>query len=52
MGFKLTQSKQDYLHDLLYKTRKPKVALKEIERWMRKTPNDDLLQVWPSRRLS
>ncbi|KAM5510013.1 N-acetyltransferase B complex non catalytic subunit [Fusarium oxysporum f. sp. phaseoli] len=43
MSFTLSQSKQDLLENLLHKAKKPKIALKEVERWIVKHPKDEQL---------
>ena len=42
--FKLAKHKLDLLNDLVHKSRKPKVALKDLEKWAKRDPNNLDLQ--------
>ena len=45
MAPKLSRDKLDLIDDLLYKSKRPKQALKELEKWLKKVPGSAQLQV-------
>jgi hypothetical protein len=42
--FKLAKHKLDLLNELVNKGRKPKQGLKELDKWLKRDPNDATLQ--------
>ena len=45
MAPKLSRDKLELIDDLLYKSKKPKQALKELDKWLKKVPGSAQLQV-------
>ena len=45
MAPKLSKDRLDLINDLLNRSKKPKQALREIEKWIKKTPKSIHLQV-------
>jgi len=42
--FKLAKHKLNLLNELVFKSRKPRQGLKELDKWLKRDPNDISLQ--------